>query len=276
MGFHGNILELEAQLSKTQERQNTLVALAQTLIKSMDWSDFKRSDILSFISNQLPKQHYGPYSFGQFNLTLASQDHFSIQIYFMEGVPTEIHSHAFHGYFHYLEGNVLQTKFKKKNGEKINDKVYKNAIEVESEKILHQGEGELITPGPIHQILRLSNISTVLMVMAHPFEKRESELILPSGHLIKGHHPSDEFFRYITLLAANPELEAQILPLLKLEDLLLYCFRNSMINHTKSMDSHYHQLLSQLKKMIPVEEILNSFEGLRRKELKMKKIGMIT
>ena len=33
MGFHGNILELEAQLSKTQERQNTLVALAQTIIK---------------------------------------------------------------------------------------------------------------------------------------------------------------------------------------------------------------------------------------------------
>ena len=272
MGFSENINRLAKELNLSELRQTELTRYAQSLVTSMDWSQFKRSDVISFIEKYQSHQHYSPYQFGKFNLTLHSCDHFSIQVYFMEGIPTEIHSHAFYGYFHYLQGAVLQTEYKITEGHEIDSNVYSNKMEIESERIINEGSGEIIKPGPIHQIIRIGELSSVLMIMAKPFTPLKSELILPTGHVIKKGTPSDEFLRYITLISSCPELTDEILPKLQLDDMLLFCFRNPYINNSPSVEL-INSLHHEIGKRINVKEIIDGFKNIQLKQNKMSSLG---
>ncbi len=272
MWFSENINRLAEQLNLSGLSQAELIGRAQSLVTSMDWRSFKRSDVISFIGNTQALQHYSPYQFGKFNLTLYSNDRFSIQVYFMEGIPTEIHSHAFHGYFHYLQGAVLQTQFKMSNECEVGPNVYVNKMEIESERIINEGSGEIIKPGPIHQIIRIGELSSVLMIMAKPFTPLKSELILPTGHVIKKSTPNDEFLRYMTLISSCPELTDEILPKLQLDDMLLFCFRNPYINTSTQSDLIKHLHL-EIGKKIDLKKIIDEFQKLELKQKKMSSLG---
>lgn len=272
MGFSENINRLAEQLNLSGLSQAELIGRAQSLVTSMDWRSFKRSDVISFIGNTQALQHYSPYQFGKFNLTLYSNDRFSIQVYFMEGIPTEIHSHAFHGYFHYLQGAVLQTEYRITEASEIGLNVYANKMEIESERIINEGNGAIIKPGPIHQIIRVGELSTVLMIMAKPFAPLKSELILPTGHVIKKSSPSDEFLRYITLISSSPELASEVMPKLQLDDILLFCFRNPYINNSLPVEL-INSLHHEIGKRINVKEIIDGFKNIQLKQNKMSSLG---
>lgn len=272
MNFTEKIHALEAKLLQALVPGQSVSELAPAVLKQFDWSDFERKDVLPFLRVDLPRQYYGPYSFGRFNLTLRWNEHFSIQIYFMEDISTEIHPHAFHGYFYYLEGQVLETTFKRLPGEEVAPGIRKNGLAVEHEKILSSFEGKAIVPGPIHQVSRLSPVSTVLMIMQHGREPIPEEFILPTGHIIAGKAPSDRFLRLLTLLETTPELQADILNQMAPADMALHCFRNGDISVNKNTPAKA-MVLEALREHLPVDEVLDAYATHAKKILKLKQIG---
>jgi hypothetical protein len=93
--FFTNIHELYTQLSLVSASKDELVSKSKELIHSMDWNQFKRSDVVPFIKDLPKHQAYGATSFGKFNCTLLHHKDFSIHISFMDSIPTEIHDHDF-------------------------------------------------------------------------------------------------------------------------------------------------------------------------------------
>jgi hypothetical protein len=272
MEFKDKIENLDNILSKTQEIGAKFASLAREAASAIDWSNFSRSDILPFLNDPIQEQHYGPYNFGQFNLTLVSRKNYSIQLYLMDRVPTEIHAHCFHGYFHYLQGRVCQSHFERLTGIPIAPLISSNAIKLSREEILYPGNGSVISPGPLHQIMRIDPQSTVLMIMHHRYEKIANEYILPSGHIIQISQPRDKFFRLITLLKNCPELTEKILPMLEPADMILYCFRNGLAN-MNSLELIQDLCLQELKKTMPVDEIIQAFEMKTMKQQKLSLTG---
>lgn len=272
MNFTEKIEILKNKLTQSSLTGHELALEAEKIVQQLDWRDFKREQVLSFLNEPIPDQHYTPYNFGRFNLTLVKTPRFSIQVYFMDDVATEIHTHAFHGYFHYLEGRVHQAHFERLEGKQITPLLKCDGIKLLREEILYPGQGCLVIPGPIHQVLRLDTQSTVLMVMTHPFLKQKSELILPTGHIISQEHISDRFYRLVTLLQTAPDLENNILPLLSIEETLMYCFRDGAFNSLRS-DKLNEILIKHLSKSVDIAAIQESFKRLELKKQKLRSIG---
>jgi hypothetical protein len=83
-------------------------------VRKLDLSHFSRQDLLPWLSGTPGRQHYAPNAFRRFNLTLHWHEEFSIQIYFMDDISTEIHTHSFYGLYQYLEGTSHQSLFNEK------------------------------------------------------------------------------------------------------------------------------------------------------------------
>ena len=275
MNFQEKINALEIMFLKEIASSPDPVSALPKLLSELDFSNFSRKEVIPFFQETLPRQHYAPNSFGRFNLTLKWNDHFSIQLYFMEDIATEIHAHSFNGYFYYLEGRVLESTFERLSGSEILPGVYENGIQLKEEKILYPFEGRRIKPGPIHQVLRIDTMSTVLMIMMHEREVIPDNLILPSGHIIEGQKVSDKFQRLINLLETVPELASETLSLIEPRELLLYLFRNGEIKSYKSQQSK-DVLLQELKKYIDVDKIIEAYDNLTKKHNKLKLIGEST
>jgi len=272
MNFHDKIEALEKLFLKEVDSNPDPFKSLPNILSTLDFSTFSREEVIPFFKEKLPHQHYGANNFGRFNLTLKWNDHFSIQLYFMEDIATEIHAHSFNGYFYYLEGRVLESSFERVPGTEILPGVIENGIKLIEEKILYPLEGRRITPGPIHQVLRIDKKSTVLMIMMHAREVIPDGLILPSGHIIQGQLVSDKFQRLINLLETAPELSPEILPLIEPRELLLYLFRNGEIKSYKAKHTQ-EVLLQELGKYINVNKIIEAYDNLTKKHNKLRVIG---
>lgn len=272
MNFSQQIHRLEEQLLQEVISGRNLFEAVPGLLEKLDFSDFKRNEVLSFFENELPRQYYRPHHFGKFNLTLKWNEHFSIQLYFMDDIPTEIHGHSFEGYFFYLEGRVLESIYERIAGREIFPGIIENGIKLVSERIFHPLQGRAIVPGPIHQVLRIDPQSTVLMIMKHGHKDSVDGMILPSGHVINGHYVSDKFLRLVNLMEVAPEMGEEIVKQLDPREMMIYCFRNGEIKAVK-MEKTQALLVAELKKYVDVDQISQSFKQISLKQKKLQLIG---
>lgn len=249
----------------------TFPARARDAMSDLDFSGFNRRDLLTYLSRPLTTQKYGPHHFGRFNLTLHWQKEFSVQIYFMDDISTEIHTHAFYGFYQYLEGTSHQTLFKEKEVPQTG--LQADAFELASEKVYRTGDSQIVTPGYLHQVMRMDRKNTVLMCMHHEFKQLVDRYYLPTGHaLFNPPELSDKFLRVTNLMLIEPQLAQELMKEVTPEEALIYLCRHNYLD--KNVPEVLGDLLKQkIDELISYDEIKEAFARMARKQKKLTFLG---
>jgi hypothetical protein len=267
MTFEKELQQLISTLQNGSLTPESFPVSAKNAVKLRDFSNFTRRDILSYLSRPLTPQKYGALHFGRFNLTLHWQKEFSIQIYFMDDISTEIHTHAFYGYYQYLEGTSHQTLFNEKTVPQTG--LQAAAFEFDSEKLYQTGDSQIVTPGYLHQVMRVDRKNTVLMCMHHEFKPMVDRYYLPTGHaLFNPPELSDKFLRITSLMLIEPEMTQNLMKEITAEEALIYLCRNNYLD--KNVPEVLGDLLKQkINELISFEELKEAFAKMDRKQKKL-------
>lgn len=231
-------------------------------------------DIIDITLNlkTIPKQYYNEKAFGDFNITLFQGSNFSIQLYLMNNIDTEIHDHGFVGAYKLLKGSNIQNNFRFVEKEKLDNEVSIGNLEVIGKKKYQQNETSILQKGLIHQITRLTPDNITLMVMRNYISK--NYVYTYPNLQITNNPPSTIFHRKLYALAYLYEKELpyknelnQFLKGLKLQELITTFLRIQNYPFGKSFKIEFKEKIYKKFK----EQKLNTYIDEHLKYLRKQK-----
>jgi hypothetical protein len=138
-----------------------------------------------------PAQHYTEKQFGEYNFTVFYNESFSIQLYLMNEIDTEIHDHSFVGCFQVLQGANIHTEFEFQKDQASEMDIELGVARSKKVTTMKQFDVMPLQEGVIHQITRTSKKNITLMVMKHVKTTSNCLLLPPHARITNPDFPKD-------------------------------------------------------------------------------------
>jgi len=196
----------------------------------------------------LPKQFYSETIFGKFNITLFNNDKFTIQIYIMDEIDTEIHNHPFDGAFRLLTGKSVHLAYRFNKKSHLEGAIYLGKLQLEKSEVQTTGHTTQINSETIHSIARVEKSNITLIVTNK--EKRMNGFFIYPDLYIENHRISEDLGRKVQALSLKKEgRDEKIISYLKSLDifnLLTVAFRLNNYSFNVEYESNFRKVLNNL------------------------------
>jgi hypothetical protein len=220
-----------------------------------DFDDLTEEDIYKIaLSRKIPVQFYSETAFGKFNITLINNPKFTIQIYIMDKINTEIHNHPFTGSFRVIKGKsiLFNYDFQKLHSKK--GSIIRGELRLKKSSINNIGDCTEITHNTIHSISRVAK-SNITLIVTDKSQVQNGFFIFPNLY-IENFKSNDDLKRKLQALSLITSRNIfhieKFLNKLSLSELLVIAFRLNKYNFSPIYKTDFkeklnHQIQVELK-----------------------------
>jgi hypothetical protein len=284
----------EVKLSTYNKHLDTLIGEIQLISTNKSQFDEQSFDILNKFDHldqitedellklcmrrDLPAQYYATSEFGYFNVTVFSESGYTLQIYLMNDINTEIHNHPFSGVFRILRGESLHTKYKFKPETEVTEFISTGNLDLIDAKVMTVGSTECIDKDLIHQLARIAKTNISLVITKNL--KIKNGFFIGPRLFLKNKILSPNFTRKINALSfiKSDDLNIEISNFLENLDLyeLLTLFSRLPFFRKTENDKLHQIMLKEVTKVLNkkgYEEHLKDYKKLLVKQ--NKKIALL-